>query len=296
MSLSEVQRGSWCPYCATPSRVLCNDMNCDTCFRKSFASVEQSKFWSCKNVVKPRELFKTSKTKYLFECSNCNHEFESSLNNISDNHWCPYCSNPPKRLCDNNDCDVCFSKSFASHYRSEFWSKSNKLSPREYIKGSRTKVDFDCQTCGLTFSSAINNVVYSNTWCTLCKCKTETKLLQFLQTKFPSIERQKSFDWCKTTKHYARKYDFYIPQKRLLIELDGGQHFRQISNWTAPEETQKIDILKNNLAIENGFTIIRICQEIVFYNKEQWDTQLLSQIDRLNRPNLICIGTVYSNS
>ena len=45
----------------------------------------------------------------------CNHIFDISLNDINAGYWCPYCSNPPKKLCNNNECQQCYLKSFASH-------------------------------------------------------------------------------------------------------------------------------------------------------------------------------------
>jgi very-short-patch-repair endonuclease len=31
---------------------------------------------------------------------------------------------------------------------------------------------------------------------------------------------------------------------KLIAELDGAQHFEQVSNWKSPEETSKVDNLK----------------------------------------------------
>lgn len=43
-------------------------------FEKSFASHPKSEFWSIKNTMKPRELYKGSTKKIIFDCT-CNHEF-----------------------------------------------------------------------------------------------------------------------------------------------------------------------------------------------------------------------------
>ena len=98
------------------SRKLCDNEDCSTCYNKSFASHNKAEFWSDKNVdeignkINPRQLFKSSGKKYLFNCD-CGHNFESSLNNIYNNKWCPYCAN--KKLFDNEDCKSCHEKSFA---------------------------------------------------------------------------------------------------------------------------------------------------------------------------------------
>lgn len=36
----------------------------------------------------------------------------------------------------------------------------------------------------------------------------------------------------------------------IKLELDGQQHFIQISNWESPEETQENDNFKNKLALK----------------------------------------------
>ena len=48
---SHIKRGSWCPYCA--NKKLCGIKECVSCFDKSFASNELSKYWSEKNELKP---------------------------------------------------------------------------------------------------------------------------------------------------------------------------------------------------------------------------------------------------
>jgi hypothetical protein len=71
-----------------------------------FSLHEKSKFWSKRNLKKPNEVALNSHKKFWFDCS-CGHDFESSLLNINQsNNWCGYCSNPPKRLCENNNCSM----------------------------------------------------------------------------------------------------------------------------------------------------------------------------------------------
>lgn len=69
--------------------------------------------------------------------------------------------------------------------------------------------------------------------------------------------------------------------KNIIIELDGPQHFKQISNWRTPEEQLKIDIYKMECALENNRHIIRILQENVLFNKNDWDNKLRMIINEL---------------
>ena len=124
------------------SKRLC-DEGCLTCFEKSFASHDKSKYWSDdKNGdVKPRQVFKKTQKKYWFNCDTCNHDFEKRIDHVTSNSWCPYCSNPPKKLCDDEGCQTCFEKSFASHEKSKYWSddKNGDVKPRQVFKSSNEK-------------------------------------------------------------------------------------------------------------------------------------------------------------
>ena len=102
---------------------LCNNNDCEICFNKSFASNEKSKYWSEENKIKPRDVFLQSNKKFIFNCDKCSHNFEGLLSNIIKGQWCSYCSN--RQLCNNNNCEICFNKSFASNEKSKYWSDKN---------------------------------------------------------------------------------------------------------------------------------------------------------------------------
>lgn len=271
----------WCSYCS--SKKLCENEECKECFNKSFASHEKSIYWSDINNLNPRHIFKSSNNKYWFNCNKCNHDFETSLNNIS---WCPYCCIPGKKLCENENCKDCFEKSFSSHPKSKYWSDKNKLKPRQVFKSTNKKFLFNCDKCHNEFISMLYNVI-SNRWCPHCVFKTELKLFEWLKENY-NTKKQIIFNWSKN-----KRYDFIIEELKLIIELDGPQHFRQVSNWESPEHNRINDNLKNKLANENNYKIIRICQEIVLFDKENWQTQLTQAIN--NDSNLTNIGSVYEN-
>ena len=117
--LSAINRGRWCPYCCFPTIKLCDKEDCKQCFDKSFASHEKAQYWhNEKNGdVKPRDVFKSCNKKYYFTCNDCNHVFDAALNNIAGDKWCPYCA--LKKLCEDNNCIMCFNNSFASIDRSK---------------------------------------------------------------------------------------------------------------------------------------------------------------------------------
>ena len=78
-----------------------------------------------------------------------------------------------------------------------------------------------------------------------------------------------------------------IPEKKIIIELDGDQHFRQVSNWQSPEEVHSRDIYKMQCANDNKYRIIRILQPDVFHDKYEWLPQLLHKIKQLGKTRKI---------
>lgn len=78
-----------CPYCG--KRSLCEDIDCLICFNMSFASLFLDKFWSEKNNIETRYIFKATEFKYWFICEK-GHNFYMSPNCIySKGSWCPSC-------------------------------------------------------------------------------------------------------------------------------------------------------------------------------------------------------------
>ena len=58
------------------------------------------------------KVYAQSGTKIWFLCTKCDHKYEAMPNNISKGHGCPFCVS--KKLCGNEECQVCWEKSLAS--------------------------------------------------------------------------------------------------------------------------------------------------------------------------------------
>jgi very-short-patch-repair endonuclease len=281
VTLGNVNTGFWCPYCA--NKKLCDNEECKECYNKSFASHEKAKYWSLENNLIPRQILLNSNKKYLFSC-NCGHNFYSTLGHINgSDRWCPYCSNPPQKLCDKEDCKQCFEKSFASYEKSKFWYKDNKVLPRTIFKSANRKFIFKCNKEHI-FTSALNHVV-NNRWCPYCVNKTEQKLYDHLQPIYTNLQQQYKVDWCKNITYLP--FDFILEEQKIIIELDGLQHFEQVSNWNSPDKVQERDIYKMKRANDNGYSVIRILQEDVFYDTYQWLEELKTNIETLLSENKV---------
>lgn len=258
-----------CPYCSNQKR--CTEENCEFCFNHSFASHTFSKLWSKENKVSPRDVAMWSTKKYWFDCEKCGHVFNMRLGNLHIGQNCPFCA--CQKLCDSPECKMCFEGSFAAFPESSFWSPENERTPRSVRKGTGKKYKFICEKKHIFETSPRS--VRSGTWCPLCKKKTEAKLLKYLQSIHDNVIYQFAPEWSRNPKTgKLLPFDFCVG--KTIIELDGPQHFRQVSNWTPPEETKERDQLKERLAKENGYVILRILQEDVWEDANEWKENIVS--------------------
>jgi very-short-patch-repair endonuclease/predicted nucleic acid-binding Zn ribbon protein len=283
--LNSVDNGeSWCNFCS--NKYLCKE-NCEICYNKSFASHPKAQYWAYNDGVTPRDVFMNSHKKYWFNCNECTHRFKMGLSEISRGSWCNFCSS--NQLCPDG-CDICYKKSFASHPKSSCWSmQDNKISPRLIFKSSGVTFKFICDRCKNKFNRTPASVGQGK-WCPTCRNKTELKLFEWLKSQKFNVERQVKFDWCKIKKHLP--FDFVIEELKLIIELDGPQHFRQVANWTSPEITQEKDVFKMRKMSENGYSMIRLLQEDVLYDKFNWQEILLSKITKYEEPSCTFIHRI----
>jgi len=287
---------SWCSICS--HKELCENIDCDYCFTNSFASDPKAYCWNIEknNFILPRDIFKNSHNKFWFTCDSCKHEFDISPNAITNSgNWCIYCAH--QKLCENIDCEYCFTKSFASHSKASYWNveKNNFILPRDVFKNNTKIYWFTCDSCKHEFKMQLSSITSMNCWCTHCKNKTEKILYNFLLLHYPTIEHGYSVDWCKNKRNLP--FDFVIKSIKIIIELDGAQHINiQIPNWNSPEENRKNDIFKMKCANKNGYTVIRVLQHDVFNNTYNWKTKLLSVIKKYEETTniFLCKNNEYN--
>ena len=284
---SIINDDNWCSYCCGYS--LCDDNECKMCFDKSFASNPKSIYWSSNNIISPRKATKCSGNKFLFNCDKCKHEFTNQLDSVAKGSWCSYCAT--KTLCDDDNCKMCFDNSFASCYFQKYWSDKNKVKPRKVSRCSAKKYIFLCE-CGYEFILSCDSTK-NKTACINCSNTTENILFKKLIKIYPNIKFQFRTEWCRNskTKQYL-PFDFVIEEYKVIIELDGGQHFFQVRNWTCPEEQQDRDKYKMKKALDNGYSVIRLLQDDVYRNKYNYLLEIDNGIQKIkteNKPQIIYI-------
>ena len=308
------KKPNWCPYCAIPSKKKCKNKECLFCYNKSFISYKgktkngklKIDCWNDKmnNDIQKKNIIKHCNKKFWFTCDICNHNLNISIVNIVlNNIWCSYCS--AKKICCDKDCTHCYNKSFASYKGITTKGKLkidcliNEINLRDIAKHSGKKYYFNCDICDNNFEKRIIKITSNNSWCPYCKNKTEGKFKYWFETKYSEyiLKYQAKYNWCKnidTNKHLF--FDFVIEDLKLIIEIDGEQHFRQVSNWSTPDERFEFDKYKMEEAMRNDYSIVRILQEDIYYDKNEWEIKFDKILKKYEKPTVICIGckTLYN--
>jgi len=217
--INYIDNGQWCNICCNSKR-LCLNVECEKCNKNSFMYNEKSKHWNNKlnKNIKPRDIFNKSNKKYWFSCDECCHNFEISPCHINEGKWCSYCKGD--LLCNDNKCDYCYNKSFASNEKSKFWNNElNDVIPRKVLKNSGKKYHFNCDNCPHTFSKVLSDINGGH-WCPFCCISSSTfcdkiECFHCFDKSFGSHPKSKYWDFeknviepNKVTKYCKQSYYF----------------------------------------------------------------------------------------
>lgn len=95
--------------------------------------------------------------------------------------------------------------------------------------------------------------------------KTETEVYNFLTTKFSEYTIIKEFKDKEIKNVRELPFDFCMKEPKIIIEIDGIQHFKNVGHWSNDfEEIQQRDCYKMKLIQEKGYRIIRVFQEDIW--------------------------------
>ena len=119
-----------------------------------------------------------------------------------------------------------------------------------------------------------------NHGCPSCVNKTEFLFLQKIQEFYPTLKKQYKVEWCKNKN--CLPFDFVIEELKIIIEIDGPQHFVQVAKWTSPEIQKEKDKFKINCANENGFSVIRLLQIDILKDNFDWIEEIKLSISKIN--------------
>jgi very-short-patch-repair endonuclease len=220
-------------------------------------------------------------------CEVCRHNHEYQVNNVIRGDECPYCSIKPK-LCGREDCKHCYSRSFAATPRGKYWSSKNKFKPWQVAKSSGKKFLLDCPDCDTCFPATLNSITSRGTFCPNCYNKTEKLLLEHLNDACDEeITREATLSGCGDKRPF--RYDCMIKKWKLILELDGEQHFENVSFFKTMdlEENQKRDQYKTAFAVNRGYTVLRMLRMDVWENRNNWKDRLKVHLRAHKKPRAI---------
>lgn len=81
----------------------------------------------------------------------------------------------------------------------------------------------------------------------------------YLREKFgaSNVSAEHTFPDCRSTKDFPLRFDFYIPEHRLLIEIDGNQHSDKDNRYHT-EQLEINDAIKEEYATQNNYKLVRV--------------------------------------
>ena len=184
---------------------------------------------------------------------------------------------------------------------SEFVEKSNKIHGNKYdyskveYNNNRNHIIIICKKHGEFSQIPFLHLLKHG--CPNCINKTEYKFYEKIKEIYPTIKRQYKVEWCKNK--LCLPFDFAIEELKIIIELDGEQHFTQVSNWTSPETQIEKDKFKTDCANQNGFSVIRLLQDDVSKDKFDWLNEIQISVSKIMNEQkaqniFICKNNEYS--
>ena len=121
--------------------------------------------------------------------------------------------------------------------------------------------------------------------CMKCCNKSEGKLFEKVVIIYPTLKEQFKVSWCKKKTYLP--FDFCIEEHKIIIEVDGNQHFTQVRDWASPEKQQETDLYKMKCANENGYSVIRIIQDYIYKDKYDWLNELINSIEKIINDKIV---------
>ena len=194
--------------------------------------------------LKEGQIFKSSATKMDFICLNCGRKNEKSWDHLSNVIVCSYCSKVPHIITKET--------SLATKRPDLIKYFVNKKEAEKVSENSGKKIKLKCPDCSFEKEMTIDKLSARGFSCGRCSDgisigeKATAGVLMNLKMDF---KREKRFQWSKRF-----RYDFYLEKEKMIIEVNGSQHYegkRDFFRKTLSEQ-QEIDKEKKELALKNG--------------------------------------------
>jgi len=233
--------------------------------------VNESEKKNLENITKKRKypikVVDGKKIWYKF-CPNCNREQQySTLRAASHatkrNKQCLFCKN-------KEDGNPFFGKHHTIEHRENLSKKQLVSCSYRYKRVGKNpdKINKRCKFCENEFK--VIKSLHLQKYCKYeCALKDNFGFQPFKKTKperkFEEWLKINNIDYKSSFQLKGKLYDFYIPSKNILVEIDGIYWHGKNLKYDELNETQKRNRINDNrktcIAKENGYTLIRIWED-----------------------------------
>ena len=171
---------------------------------------------------------------------------------------------------------------------------------KKYVSGSNKKINPICPYCNRIKEKAVQIFTIKKYGGISCPCGDtmsypEKFMYSCLEQLGLEFEKEYSPEWINPF-----RYDFYIPSKNMIIEMDGGLGHGRKAYGVSAEESAKRDDIKDEQAKNNGIMVYRvnsiksdgeyISNEIK--NSGVFTERELNKID-MDKANEFALGNLY---
>lgn len=150
-------------------------------------------------------------------------------------------------------------------FTKKLFTVNEKIRIIEKYKDSHTKVLVKCEECGREWYIIPNNALTRGVKCTCNKkdniSNGELLIFDILSQHNIDFIYQHSFDGLYGVNGGLLSYDFYLPDKNVLIEFQGAQHKQPVEYFGGKEKfkiQQEHDKRKRDYAKEHNIELLEI--------------------------------------
>lgn len=244
MTPSGFLQGNRCPECGIKIRA-----NKRTLTHKQFIAKINSEWLNEYLLI---DTYTGSKNKIRVKHINCNRLFDTIPSNIYKEHGCPHCA--------KENSGITLRKS-----HSKFEEEVQTIANGEYkvlssYINTNTHIHMKHLVCGNEYIVLPSNFLRGNR-CPICnESKGEREIREWLKHGEIKFESQVEFDGLIGMGGGLLSYDFYLPDKNILIEYQGEFHDGSGGEYTQVnlKKQQEHDKRKKEYAKKNGIELLEI--------------------------------------